>query len=122
MAVNKKLLRKVKALIVAEPRRLSMGAWGIQFQKDTVKESRYLPPCGTVACLAGWAVLASTPKKNWSRRFVSKGHPGAGNLKAGTARKAQKLLGLSDAEAEVFYRNRWTTARVIKWIDKQLAS
>lgn len=117
MAVNKKLLRKVRALIVAEPRRLYMGSWG---QRYTAPSSR-IPPCKTTACLAGWTILASTPKSKWPSMFrkhdgMLKGHP-----KTGFRETAEKLLGIP-AMSGPFDRVGWGTREVIRWIDRQLAS
>jgi len=74
--MNKELLLRVKAHILEEPRRLNMSNWiqdarvgslvhdayesnrvG-QFAKHALTENE-APPCGTVACLAGWACVLS---------------------------------------------------------------
>jgi hypothetical protein len=46
--INVKLLRKVRRHILAEPKRVNMGRF-IYRKED----------CGTVACIAGWAVTLS---------------------------------------------------------------
>lgn len=49
-AMNVKLLRKVKKHILEEPKRLMMGDWVTETKKS---------PCGTAACIGGWAVILS---------------------------------------------------------------
>lgn len=44
--LNVKLLRKIQAHITEEPRR---------FDQYTIVEESKIAPCGTVACIAGWA-------------------------------------------------------------------
>lgn len=55
--INVKLLRRVKALILEEPRRFNMDYYAAteKFYPDLVHDQA--PPCGTVACIAGWATL-----------------------------------------------------------------
>ena len=69
---NVKLLREIKNAILEEPRRLSMDTW-------MGKAYNFLPnkdkaPCGTVACIAGHAVLINklneAGKTFNARRFV----------------------------------------------------
>jgi hypothetical protein len=43
-----KLLRRVKKHILAEPKRLQMGAWGYRTSETQ---------CGTAACIGGWAAI-----------------------------------------------------------------
>ncbi len=61
--MNTKLLRRIKSVIKAEPKRLDMGAWTYR----NVRRSG--PPCGTVGCIAGWAVLLSTKGRNNKERY-----------------------------------------------------
>lgn len=47
------LLRRVKLHILEEPRRLDMTLWkSIRWGEDP-------PPCGTTACIGGWALILS---------------------------------------------------------------
>lgn len=49
--MNVELLERVKAHILEDPRRLDMELW--------IQDKMYgpdSPPCGTVGCIAGWAV------------------------------------------------------------------
>jgi hypothetical protein len=59
--MNVELLEKVKKHILAEPKRINMNNWCYKKPK-----SRGGPACGTVGCIAGWTVLLSHPKKEWS--------------------------------------------------------
>lgn len=54
--MNVELLRKVKEHILDEPQRLDMSMFGQR------TEGEMAPPCGTTACIAGWAVILSDPK------------------------------------------------------------
>lgn len=47
-----RLLRRVQRHILKEPRRLAMGVWA------NASASVY---CGTVGCIAGWAVMLTRP-------------------------------------------------------------
>lgn len=53
--MNVKLLRKVKRHILEEPKRLDMNTFVSRRMSWRPEEER--PECGTVACVAGWAVL-----------------------------------------------------------------
>jgi len=59
--LNVTLLRKVMKHILEEPRRLRQSEWlakkGDAYYKHVPRKER--PPCGTVACIAGWAVELS---------------------------------------------------------------
>jgi len=50
--VDVKLLRKVKKMILAQPKRFDMDSFG---RRVPAEEGG--PRCGTVACIAGWAVI-----------------------------------------------------------------
>ena len=56
--INVKLLRKVRRHILAEPKRVNMGRF-IYRKKDDPEMLEWWPACGTVACIAGWAVTLS---------------------------------------------------------------
>jgi len=59
--LNLELFKKVKAHILAEPKRLRQKTWVCTEGDDLfpihVKRKRYKPPCGTAACFGGWTVL-----------------------------------------------------------------
>ena len=52
--MNIELLNKVKAHILEEPRRLEMVDWIMEGDEIPSPEK---PPCGTAACIAGWAAM-----------------------------------------------------------------
>ena len=63
-----KLLDKILDVVRKEPRRLRMSGWGATAAHDPTGEypdnKQMQPACGTVGCLAGWAVtLMRDPKK-----------------------------------------------------------
>lgn len=79
--MNKELLLRVKAHILEEPRRLNMSNWiqnaeaglcvSYEFESGELDihtlSKDEVPPCGTVACIAGWACLLSDKKvRNYS--------------------------------------------------------
>lgn len=96
-ALNVELLERVKAHILEEPRRLDMGLWA-----DSEGEA----PCGTVGCIAGWAIILGT-----GARFDRTGFQLVyrnNRPVAGFAHSAAKLLGLSiDQANEVFCVGGW---------------
>ena len=57
--MNKKLLLRVKAQILAEPKQFIMGTWYTNFPDifdGDLWEGVKVPNCGTAACIAGWIV------------------------------------------------------------------
>lgn len=50
MGLNKQLIEQVRDHVLAEPRRYDQGTFGESVPVD-------ISPCGTQACLAGWAVM-----------------------------------------------------------------
>jgi hypothetical protein len=121
MAVNVKLLRKVRKLIAEEPARLGMEYWGIKV-KDMIVKPKDPPPCGTVACLAGWTVLAARPKKEWPKMFYEgQGIVGPGQYGQMIADKAATLLGFESRNDCPFHETTWGVRQVLNWIDEQIA-
>lgn len=55
--MNVKLLNEIKEMVLAEPRRLNMYGWGVTGLQYGENTDDLTPPCGTVACFAGWAIL-----------------------------------------------------------------
>lgn len=61
--MNVRLLRRVQKYIAAEPRRFNMWDWYLKFRGNTKQFSDLrgailqVPPCKTVACIAGTAVV-----------------------------------------------------------------
>ncbi len=57
--MNTQLLTEVRDTILEEPRRINMSDWGKSVDTDYDKN----PPCGTVACISGWAIAI-----HWNKR------------------------------------------------------
>lgn len=60
--LNVKLLRKIQKHILKEPERLVMKFQLVRRQSGTEIEgdsdrTHRIPPCGTAACIAGWALI-----------------------------------------------------------------
>lgn len=123
MTLNKALLEKVRKLITEDPRRLNMSTWGSKENSEAAKRNSIteFPECGTVACLAGWTLLANAgDQKAWGKKFDADGY-----LKSsiGVPIQAAKLLGISEDEAHnVFLNTHWGKKQVIRWIDRKLKS
>lgn len=87
--INVDLLLQVADHIREEPKRLDMSTW-IQ-RWDPAAGG---PPCGTSACIAGWAaMLAANDRSEY------------GGLPAGYA--AEKIGLTADEEKVIFYSSRW---------------
>lgn len=109
-AETKKKLKSLLAFIATEPRKLDMNVWLTRFNpKARVAELRgkgtlnfkqtksELPPCGTMGCLAGWAVLQAGLDEN-SRSVRYQGFP----------KIAAKLLGLDASQSDrLFLFSYW---------------
>lgn len=59
MPLNVKLLREIQKEISEEPKRLDMGTWLHKYEKHRISDLEFVPPCGTVGCIAGWAKILS---------------------------------------------------------------
>jgi hypothetical protein len=88
--INVKLLRKVQKHILAEPKRVNMGTF-IYRKKDEPDMCEKWPACGTVACIAGWAVTLSQ-KKEMNYNAIPE--------------RARRLLGLDWEQANYLFYDR----------------
>lgn len=107
-----KLIQKVQAHILEEPRRFDMAVlvqqysgYMLETDQNLPNADRCYPACGTVGCIAGWSVLLSdVPTKNMTDivkvagKLQSNYHS---DYRQGTWRRAAKLLGLAIAPAKV---------------------
>src|SRR5882672_4453118 len=104
--MNIKLLEKVKAAILAEPRRINMDHWltkKIDTDQDVwldAKPKHSEPPCGTVGCIAGWTVVLAKRQREVKRRGAAVGDVFAIETIAG------EVLDLASSRA-LFYPNSW---------------
>lgn len=72
--MNVELLQKVKEKILAEPTAVNMDDWCFSSNKT---------PCGTVACIAGWACVLSEVKDHFRDEapiFLKLNRINSGNL------------------------------------------
>lgn len=84
--MNTKLLLKVKAAILAEPRSFIMADWSTQDPES---------PCGTSACIGGWATALSR-------------NPAKPNLHDSHMSQGPDLMELSpDGENKLCYKGMW---------------
>jgi hypothetical protein len=118
--MNVELLLKVKETILTEPRKFIMGDWAINIEgwRKTrpgdvpleLPDAEY-PPCGTVACISGWATIISRyggdPNKLFEERGVSN---------PWLEEDGQEALDLSDREAlRLFFESNWPTQFSDRW-------
>lgn len=107
------LLRKVEQHILAEPRRLDMTHFGTAFSPHRTQEDSGLPPCGTNACIAGWAVVLSDPEVEIKDGFyqLANDYFDGSDLMHFEDIAAAKLE-LTTAQAErLFYFKEWIEGR-----------
>jgi hypothetical protein len=89
--LNVRLLRRVQKHIEAEPRRMKMKLW--LDRNPFERERSALPPCGTTACIAGWALILSGKHLRREVNYLAQG---------------QKILGLTRDEAgNLFVVENW---------------
>lgn len=108
--MNVKLLRQVKRHILEKPKRLNMGYWSMS-AKRMVREGRITkevePACGTVGCIAGWAVILTKTGKRTDFLATMKrirGH----NSEVVMQPLAKELLDLSEYSANrLFLTSNW---------------
>lgn len=83
-----KMLRRVKRLILAEPKRVAMGTWLTRKEDDSAYvPAKGFPKCGAVGCIGGW-----------TEELYLRDHPRAKLKDAG------KILGLDSPKRwELFY-------------------
>jgi hypothetical protein len=95
MAINVELLARVRAHILEDERRIEMSRYARRAYGRTA------PPCGTTACIAGWAVILTDglPKRITDDYYAS------------VKPRAINLLGLSEDEADrLFFVMGWPRA------------
>lgn len=56
--MNVRLLRRIEREIKKEPRRFNMNDW-VDTNASESLAKKFVPPCNTTACIAGWATLLS---------------------------------------------------------------
>jgi hypothetical protein len=97
--MNVRLLKKVKAAILGESRRFSMGTW-----KASNVRGKDAPPCRTMACIAGHADWIVNPELF----MKSEQHV--------VARRGINALGLNgEQELKLCYLTGWPDALAVKY-------
>ena len=99
MALNVKLLRKIKRHILAKPRRLHMSWWAVHkdeegstYNGDSGRREKF-EECGTAACIAGWACILSGIERPTTDDVVN---------------ETPKILGLDFSDLNpLFHTSRW---------------
>lgn len=116
-SLNMELFKKIKKHILARPSRLRMDTWVRRGNpKDTIynhmpgygePENFKLPDCGTVGCIAGWAVLLANPDLATDKSFGR----GEERLSISTASYAASDLHIKAEYKpfELFYVDYWPT-------------
>lgn len=122
--INVSLLKKVRRIITEEPKRLRMADWGLTLTKNQIMHDDEAPACGTVACLAGWIILAHEGNKPsfWKRLMGRRGDlERAVYLKEGLspAERAADLIGIPLSETP-FYNSGWVFSQAISWLNRTI--
>lgn len=123
--MNVKLLKRVRRHILAEPKRLCM-ATGLMLKKGNVGNTGIkitkMPSCGTVACIAGWAVLLSQETRKWKVRKIARTlteKNGREKNWTSLSYKAKTLLELTNTEAaELFEAGPFVSSWPYEWREK----
>lgn len=98
--MNIKLLKAVKRAIQQEPKRLDMNIW-VGSTKDFPFPGHMRLACGTVACIAGWALLLHRRK---GRQPIQEVRDKIGTVQD-AARKVLRISPLQ--ERALFYDENW---------------
>jgi hypothetical protein len=120
-----KLLRKVAAHILEEPKRVYMNDWAEvvapEYHASYQSESRSpVPVCNTQGCIAGWTILLNRPKI-WRDLLADIGPDGGDASSSDLYSKvgstddiqtlAASLLGITSEQAQqLFFFKRWGVA------------
>lgn len=84
MSLNVELLQRIKAHILEEPKRYFQQIYG-----SRVAPENGGPACGTVACLAGWAVILSGEE-------LFQDYDGVSLVRGDVERRAYQLTGIPE--------------------------
>ncbi len=122
MSTNVKLLHKIADRIETDPAHFDLGFFAAPagrvdvgddcFYKRVVKDEP-LPTCGTIACLAGWAIIESDPELRRSERITE------GDLLKSIIADTGRLNSLSDyamgllgiTSDDIFFADKWRMRR-----------
>ena len=109
MAINVRLLRRVKARILAEPKQFVMDGWVTEYVDDQLFPDddlprKQIPNCGTAACIAGWTVALSDGVK-----------PCDIDRNDDISTRARKLIGTETA-TRLFFTPCWPEKFADRWV------
>ena len=99
-------LRKVKELILEEPRRINMLHWLQVGSKKELTASLGVdaPSCGTIGCIAGWGATLACAESDKKLKTLK----GAAQHVTYAAIEAATYFGIDDLEYyELFYDESW---------------
>ncbi len=112
MRLNTELLLKIKQYILLEPRRCNMSAWMCKRDMKSLWEhyGQAEPPCGTVGCIAGWALMLTNEEVYGQHLCI--------------AERAASALGLSYEKADRLFLpySRWPESWRMKLIEHKIGS
>lgn len=125
--INLKMIRRVLRHVEADQRRLGMWAWAEFWTNEALVKFRdgkncSIPPCGTIACMAGWTCIlngrntAAQVEKSIAK-YAKKDSDGSLAL-FHYQKKARKILGFTKDEAEKVFQGD----AVYAWHLSQLAT
>jgi len=98
--MNIELLQKVRDAILAEPRRFNMGYW--------VTDGVTTAPCGTAACIGGYALVLNKMEEDKTMDWVRGIHYFTMSPGWIIVTDAQRVLGLTlDQRSRLFNDNCW---------------
>lgn len=90
------LLSEICALALEEPKRIMMADWLVTKSAGNYEPAQGFPACGTVGCVAGWAItLRPTRARTIHRDF--------GQYKEDEGERAGRLLGLSTDQCNALF-------------------
>ena len=120
--MNIEMLNRVKQTILDEPRKVNMHVFLERYTINMMKEeSAYIPPCGTHACIAGWACILDAMDKrgitieeiNWDT---------IRNNYMNVHGKARKILAISwEEQNKLFYLKDWPPEFAKRYDDSETA-
>lgn len=114
--MNVKLLREVQAYMLAEPARVTMDE-GVSSYEDLIEGTVHAaePPCQTVSCIAGTAVILATEAYKDEVPYEAIGYTAFGGP-GGIREQATIALDLSTKEAgRLFMLSSFETSDVDFW-------
>lgn len=92
------LLSEIAALAIEEPKRMRMGDWRVRRATASVEPDLGFPACGTVGCIAGWAVTLRRVRLRFHESIFG------GRYKEHEGDAAERLLGLTSEQSVALFK------------------